>query len=151
MNKRSLEENIIDVASFSKGSIDNVDFDDDNCLCGYLYASYNELVQAFGEPTNGDGGYKTNHEWHVETNLGYTFSIYDYRGENNPWHIGGSPHMFDVISLDLAIFLSDKWKRKVTIVDSKDQKTIEANVFPLKACSIRYKSKTEEISFIESN
>ena len=148
MNRRQLENDLIEAPHFESGSKENVDFDGDNCLCGYLYASYKELVQAFGEPTDGDGGYKTNYEWYVQDGCGYTFSIYDYRQEDNPWHIGGDHQLMDFSSL--AIFLSVLWKRKVTIVEHKDQKKIEANVVSIKMSILYYKSKTEDIAFIES-
>lgn len=65
-------------------------------LQGYIEATYDELVKAFGEPAmgpNGDGD-KVTCEWEIELD-NQTFYIYDWKEEETPmgrymWHIGGT-------------------------------------------------------------
>lgn len=74
-----------------------------SCLQGYMTASYDELVEKFGEPYKAEqqGGFdKVWTEWNLcfETDEGYVdATIYDWK-ENGPeasrhgqyrWHIGG--------------------------------------------------------------
>lgn len=72
------------------------------CLQGYVYATYAELVEAFGEPSHDGDGYKVDAEWELEQD-GKVVTIYNYKDglnylgepegtpvENiNRWHIGG--------------------------------------------------------------
>lgn len=70
-------------------------------LQGYLTASYERLVELFGEPTEGDG-YKVDAEWIVEMDDGTVATIYNWKNGRNyceddglyveeitEWHIGG--------------------------------------------------------------
>lgn len=74
-------------------------------LKGYLYTTYNELVELLGEPTylpedSGDG--KVNFEWVVEFN-DEIFTIYDWKtydpeysmNELDQWNIGGKTYCGD--------------------------------------------------------
>lgn len=67
-----------------------------------ITCSYNQLVQAIGEPQYSDntGEDKTNFDWKCELNDGRVFTIYDWK-EYRPlkldeiieWHIGGNNHI----------------------------------------------------------
>ena len=70
-------------------------------LVGEIDADYMELVELFGEPTNGDG-YKVDAEWTVKFKDGTIATIYNYKTGKNyngaegeetekirDWHIGG--------------------------------------------------------------
>lgn len=65
-------------------------------LQGYVQATYQELVDAFGDPEirlDGDTGYKVKHLWVINIE-GVICSIYDYKedlntGKPENWHIGG--------------------------------------------------------------
>jgi hypothetical protein len=69
-------------------------------LQGYINTSYDKLVEAFGQPIDGDG-YKVDAEWKVLTPEGIA-TIYNYKDGKNylgkegtktekiaEWHIGG--------------------------------------------------------------
>jgi antitoxin component YwqK of YwqJK toxin-antitoxin module len=71
------------------------------CLQGYIVASYDRLVELFGEPTEGDG-YKVDAEWIVEFEDGTVATIYNWKNGRNycghegypielitDWNIGG--------------------------------------------------------------
>lgn len=72
------------------------------CLQGYVDISYEKLVNAFGEPEEGDG-YKTDAEWVLRFEDSTVATIYNYKdgvNYNGPeegipteliedWHIGG--------------------------------------------------------------
>ena len=72
-------------------------------LQGYIYATYADLVAAFGEPhTNGDG-YKVDAEWILQFADGTIATIYNYKDGKNymgddgeavesitDWHVGGT-------------------------------------------------------------
>ena len=62
-----------------------------------IKTTYNNLVKAFGPSHQSDGGYKTNHEWLLNSYEGTPFSIYDWKEIVSPeqypdlefeWHIG---------------------------------------------------------------
>lgn len=62
-----------------------------------IKTTYNNLVKAFGPSHQDDGGYKTNHEWLLNSYEGTPFSIYDWKEIFSPerypdqefeWHIG---------------------------------------------------------------
>lgn len=67
-----------------------------------ITCTYNQLVQAIGEPQHSDntGEDKTNFDWTCELNDGQVFTIYDWK-EYRPlkldeiieWHIGGDNHI----------------------------------------------------------
>lgn len=63
---------------------------------GDLYANYDELVKAFGEPTFlGDSSEKTQAEWHLTFEDGLVAAIYDYKEYDTEkedvvnWRVGG--------------------------------------------------------------
>ena len=61
-------------------------------LKGYLVASYDELVKAFGQPVF--GGDKVNVVWELQYEDGTVATIYDWKEPAVPmgryaWHIGG--------------------------------------------------------------
>jgi hypothetical protein len=75
-------------------------------LQGYLNVPFSRVVEAFGEPSEGDG-YKVAFEWGVRFEDGTVATIYDYKasslydeGEPTPewmrendysdWHVGGN-------------------------------------------------------------
>lgn len=71
------------------------------CFQGYFDVSYKELKKIFGEP-NGDGGYKTDAQWVIQTPSGVA-TIYNYKDGKSylgtkgtpktkitEWHIGGA-------------------------------------------------------------
>ncbi len=60
-------------------------------------ASVNQLINVIGEPTMEDntGDDKVNFDWHMETDNGDVFTIYDWKeyreldmNENIEWHVG---------------------------------------------------------------
>jgi hypothetical protein len=64
-------------------------------------ATYNQLVAAFGEPSDGDGGYKVFREFTFQLH-GESIRIYDWKERVDPrdnpdlpfyWHIGASSQM----------------------------------------------------------
>lgn len=70
-------------------------------LQGYIYEDYDRLVEAFGEPSEGDG-YKVDAEWIIEFDDGTVATIYNWKNGRNycggdgldveaitDWHIGG--------------------------------------------------------------
>jgi len=65
-----------------------------SCFQGYLYASYDELVAAFGDPDIGPNeDDKVTCEWTLMLD-GQECRIYDYKTGRTPmrryeWHIGG--------------------------------------------------------------
>ena len=70
------------------------------CYQATIEASYQDLVEVWGEPAKGDG-YKTEAEWVIRLPDDKTITIYNYKNSrcydyNNPeikevreWHIGG--------------------------------------------------------------
>jgi hypothetical protein len=71
------------------------------CLVGHITAHYSELVDVFGNPTEGDG-YKVDAEWKIEFEDGTVGTIYNWKngpnycGEhgklpefNTDWNVGG--------------------------------------------------------------
>lgn len=70
-------------------------------LVGYVNATYQQLVDTFGEPTyNGSSGEdKVDVEWHIKFDDGTVASIYNWKdydggdycrsGVKYEWHIGG--------------------------------------------------------------
>lgn len=71
------------------------------CLQGNIDASYEDLVDLFGQPTNGDN-YKVDAEWYIKFSDGTIASIYNWKDGKNyngdegmeteqirDWHIGG--------------------------------------------------------------
>jgi hypothetical protein len=73
-------------------------------LQGYIEASYDTLVDLFGEPLPGDG-YKVDAEWFIQFEDGTLATVYNYKdgvnycGEGGipvklitEWHIGGDDH-----------------------------------------------------------
>lgn len=85
------------MAKLSKKSGTGTSFYDTVITC-----SYNQLVEAIGEPQHSDntGEDKTNFDWKCELNDGQVFTIYDWK-EYRPleldeiieWHIGGNNHI----------------------------------------------------------
>lgn len=75
-----------------------VDDEPFGCLQDHLSCSYDKLVSVFGEPNESSDPYKTKYEWVIlDRETGFSFTIYDYKGEQ--WHIGGDrkPKMKDFI------------------------------------------------------
>jgi hypothetical protein len=73
-----------------------------SCLQGYIKASYAELRELFGEPTDGDG-YKVDAEWDLRFDDGTVATVYNWKdgpsycGESGTpvpeitdWHVGGN-------------------------------------------------------------
>jgi hypothetical protein len=72
-------------------------------LQGYVHATYDQMVAAFGPPNEPGDGYKTQAEWLLGNQTGDVVTIYDYkqgacyRGDTDgvpvkdvtEWHIGG--------------------------------------------------------------
>lgn len=86
-----------------------------SCLQGYVYATRAELTALFGEPGNGDDGYKVFHNWNVRIQtdaeyVGTTATIYDWKydevfpaDEMIKWNIGGfSQNAVDAVRLALS-------------------------------------------------
>jgi hypothetical protein len=85
-----------------------------SCLQGYVYATRAELTALFGEPGDGDNGYKVFHNWHIKIavgdELGTTATIYDWKYDEVfaadkmiKWNIGGfSQNAVDAVRLALA-------------------------------------------------
>jgi hypothetical protein len=84
-------------------------------LQGHVNISYNELVEVFGQPCDGDG-YKVQKEWVIQFDDGTIATIYDwkwseeYNGDGHgthytqvpEWNIGGFEHNA-VIMINRAI------------------------------------------------
>jgi hypothetical protein len=65
-------------------------------LQGYISATYDQLVERFGQPDG--GGDKTTVEWCLAFEDGTVATIYDWKEWETPlgkynWHIGGRNHM----------------------------------------------------------
>ena len=61
-------------------------------LQGYINATYDQLVERFGQPEG--GGDKTTVEWMLQFEDGTVATIYDWKVDETPtymynWHIGG--------------------------------------------------------------
>jgi hypothetical protein len=61
-------------------------------LQGYITATYDQLVERFGQPEG--GGDKTTVEWMLQFADGTVATIYDWKVDETPtsmynWHIGG--------------------------------------------------------------
>jgi hypothetical protein len=78
----------------------NVDING-SCLQGYIAANYHDLVEVFGEPSNGDE-YKIDAEWDILFEDGTVATIYNWKNGYNycgmgglhvdditDWHVGG--------------------------------------------------------------
>ena len=72
-----------------------------------ITCTYNQLVQAIGEPQMEDnsGEDKVNFEWTCETDSGILFTIYDWKeyrsirpNERIEWHIGGELSIHTIIA-----------------------------------------------------
>lgn len=74
-------------------------------LVGKITASYENLIETFGEPMEGDG-YKTDAEWEIEFEDGSVATIYNWKNGKNycghsglktvnirNWNIGGVDDM----------------------------------------------------------
>lgn len=87
-----------------KFEVKNEDFGVANgtSLQGYISATFDELVNTFGEPGKGDE-YKTDAEWIIEFDDGTVATIYNWKDGRNycgsdgldveditDWHIGGN-------------------------------------------------------------
>lgn len=86
-------------------------------LLGHIDASYDELVDLFGKPSEGDG-YKVDAHWAIEFEGGTIASIYNYKDGKNylsdegktveqirDWHVGGfnpTALTYVQIAIDLA-------------------------------------------------
>jgi len=62
------------------------------CLRGYVYATYDQLVEMFGQPR--DDIDKSSAHWAIRFDDGEVASIYDWKTQVVPenmyrWHIGG--------------------------------------------------------------
>lgn len=79
-------------------------------LSGYVTTTYDTLVELFGEPNDGDGGYKVHAEWNLIVLVNGTptpVAIYNWKDDRVPkdeydWHIGGpfgGNHDFDVVGV----------------------------------------------------
>lgn len=86
-----------------------------SCLQGYIYATREELTAVFGEPGNGDDGYKFYHNWYVKIQINSeevptTATIYDWKydevfpaAQEIKWNIGGfSDNAVEAVRLALA-------------------------------------------------
>ena len=70
-------------------------------LMGHVAATYDELVEVFGQPIDFEVD-KTYNEWRVQLE-GHTVTVYDYHAdgrsiEGYKWHVGG----FEPIAVDLV-------------------------------------------------
>jgi len=55
-----------------------------------VVASMETMARLFGPPGQGDGGYKTKHEWVFEGE-GFNVAVYDYKYDGSisgNWHVG---------------------------------------------------------------
>jgi hypothetical protein len=91
------------MAKLSTKSANGTSFHDTVIVC-----SYNQLVEAIGEPQSSDntGEDKVNFDWTCELNDGRVFTIYDWK-EYRPikkdeiieWHIGGDNRIITEFAL----------------------------------------------------
>jgi hypothetical protein len=78
-------------------------------LQGYINASFDELVDMFGEPHYFEPytGDKVQCEWSFKTNNGIVFTIYDWKEygthphDVTSWHIGGYDKKAELTVLEL--------------------------------------------------
>jgi hypothetical protein len=74
--------------------ISTPDFARGTSLVGYITTTYDEIVNAFGEPNYGPSGdNKVQSEWVLDVN-GEPCTIYDWKVKETPkelykWHVGG--------------------------------------------------------------
>ena len=82
-----------------------------------ITCSYNQLVQAIGEPQHSDntGVDKTNFDWKCELNDGRVFTIYDWKyyrkidmDEEIEWNIGGYNKKVTELAKEEIIMLLSK-------------------------------------------
>jgi hypothetical protein len=88
-------------------------------LKGYIHnATYNELVELFGEPTYdwGSDGDKVQVEWVIRFKDGTIATIYDWKQYGTPveniteWNIGG--HKQDAVDRTMGVVGADKVTRQ---------------------------------------
>lgn len=88
-------------------------------LQGYVEATYEELIETFGEPERGDGD-KTQVEWALDIHdvyddRVYTVTIYDWKTGLPPeevkrWNVGGyNYHAADIVEAALRSFKPIEW------------------------------------------
>ena len=72
---------------------------DGTFLQGYVIASYQHLVDLFGEPVLQFDPAKTRANWVVQFEDGVVATIYDYKAQRTPielvteWNVGGKSHI----------------------------------------------------------
>lgn len=88
-----------------------------SCLQGYINASYSELRELFGEPTDGDG-YKVDAEWDLRFDDGTVATVYNWKDGPNycgeagtpvqeirEWHVGGNTKKaLDSVQIAIDLF-----------------------------------------------
>jgi len=78
------------------------------CFQGELTATYDQLVEKFGEPGDSFDSYKTDAEWIIEFEEGSVATIYNWKNGKNycgdnglevyqitEWHIGGGSRLVE--------------------------------------------------------
>jgi hypothetical protein len=102
---------------------DGFTLSDGTCLQGYVKADFNELVETFGEPLEGDG-YKTQAEWVLLFSLPdgdeVIATIYDWKKdcsiyEVEEWNIGGHDPRAPELVIDYLNYARDMEERQVTV------------------------------------
>ena len=61
------------------------------CGQGSITATYAELKEAFGKPSEMYDDYKSDAEWHIEFNNGMVASIYNWKNGKNYLGADGTP------------------------------------------------------------
>lgn len=68
---------------------------DMTCLAGHIQATREDIIRAFGEPSQKDHSEKIKQYWQVQFKNGQVATVYDWRREATPvngeiyaWHIG---------------------------------------------------------------
>jgi hypothetical protein len=80
------------------------------CLQGYVFTTYQKLVETFGEPGDNFDDYKSDAEWTLTDESGNVVTIYNWKDGPNycgaegipveqitEWHIGGRNEMAVVL------------------------------------------------------
>jgi hypothetical protein len=107
------------------------DFDliNDTCLKGYVRATFDELVAAFGEPLDGDGD-KTQAEWVLLFTLPdgdeIVATVYDWKKYDTPpmnimdWNIGGRDYRAPEVVIDYLNYVRDMEEQQVAVAPMRN-------------------------------
>lgn len=100
-----------------------------SCLKGYVRATFDELVAAFGEPLEGDGC-KTQAEWVLLFTLPdgeeIVATVYDWKKydtlpmQNMDWNIGGHDYRAPELVIDYLNYVRDMEEQQVAVAPMRN-------------------------------